>query len=95
MDAVESYYRDQGLWHDAGQPEASYSFLYIRRGQREDTRFVKTASYAGEGDMAGRNEFRIGGRVNRTMCSRKKITYYHRYTGQLSVNYNWIRSGKS
>jgi len=24
--AVESYYRDQGLWHDADQPEASYSF---------------------------------------------------------------------
>ena len=25
--AVESYYRHQGLWHEAGQPEASYSFL--------------------------------------------------------------------
>jgi len=24
---VESYYRDQGLWHEANQPEASYSFL--------------------------------------------------------------------
>jgi len=23
---VESYFRDQGLWHDPGQPEASYSF---------------------------------------------------------------------
>lgn len=40
--------------------DASFGVFYIRRGQREDTRFVKTASYAGEGDMAGRNEFRIG-----------------------------------
>jgi len=27
VDAVETYYRDQGLWHDPDQPEADYSFL--------------------------------------------------------------------
>jgi aconitate hydratase len=26
VSVVESYFRDQGLWHDPGQPEASYSF---------------------------------------------------------------------
>ncbi|MGF9977931.1 response regulator [Viridibacillus arvi] len=39
---------------------ASFGVFYIRRGQGEDTRFVKTASYAGEGEEAGRNEFQIG-----------------------------------
>ncbi|WP_110926592.1 response regulator [Bacillus massiliglaciei] len=39
---------------------ATYGAFYVRRGTGKDSRFVKLADFAGEGDGAGRREFKMG-----------------------------------
>ena len=39
---------------------ASIGAFYLKRGEGEDMRFVKLASFAGDGEDSGRREFRMG-----------------------------------
>ncbi|PEJ31378.1 hybrid sensor histidine kinase/response regulator [Peribacillus butanolivorans] len=39
---------------------ASIGAIYVRRGEGKDMRFVKLSSFAGDGEDAGRREFRLG-----------------------------------
>lgn len=39
---------------------ASLAAFYVRRGEGDNMRFVKLASFAGDGENAGRREFRMG-----------------------------------
>ncbi|MGE7621509.1 response regulator [Viridibacillus sp. NPDC096237] len=69
--------------------DASFGVFYIRREQREDTHFVKMASYAGEGIVAGRNEFQIGeGLIGQ--CAIEKKSYI---ITDIPDNYQLITTG--
>lgn len=51
---------------------ASLGAFYIRRGEGENMRFVKISSFAGDGEGAGRREFRMGeGLIGQCALERK------------------------